>query len=204
MDVTTGVSNILASRITGAHALPSSNRRPAMPENTIRVGLIGAGSNTTKLHIPGLKKQAGVEIVAVANRTRESGQRVASEFGIAKVHDDWPALIDDDGIDAVCIGTWTYMHSTLLIAALEAGEHVLAKRAWQWTTTMPATCSMQRGDIRRLRPRSCRRHTRSPAPCAVENVTAQLASRKLPSRAAAHWLTSTEPGADHYSDCSAV
>ena len=98
-----------------------------MPEKTIRVGLIGAGGNTTKLHIPGLKKQAGVEIVAVANRTRGSGQRVASEFGIAKVQDDWQALLDDDGIDAVCIGTWPYMHSTLLIAALEAGKHVLCE-----------------------------------------------------------------------------
>ena len=98
-----------------------------MPEKTIRVGLIGAGGNTTKLHIPGLKKQAGVEIVAVANRTRGSGQRVASEFGIAQVQDDWQALLDDDGIDAVCIGTWPYMHSTLLIAALEAGKHVLCE-----------------------------------------------------------------------------
>ena len=87
----------------------------------------GGGGNTTKLHIPGLKKQAGVEIVAVANRTRESGQRVASEFGIAKVHDDWRALLDDDGIDAVCIGTWPYMHSTMLVAALEAGKHVLCE-----------------------------------------------------------------------------
>lgn len=98
-----------------------------MPENTIRVGWIGAGGNTTKLHIPGLKKQAGVEIVAVANRTRESGQRVASESGIARVHHDWQALLADNGIDAVCIGTWPYMHSTLLIAALEAGKHVLCE-----------------------------------------------------------------------------
>lgn len=93
----------------------------------LRVGLIGAGGNTTKLHIPGLQKQDGVEVIAVANRTRASGQRVADEFGIPTVYGDWQALLDDPEINAVCIGTWPYMHSTLTIAALEAGKHVLCE-----------------------------------------------------------------------------
>ena len=98
-----------------------------MSEKKIRVGLIGAGGNTKALHIPGLKKQDGVEIVAVANRTRESGQRVADEFAIPRVHDHWQALLEDASIDAVCIGTWPYMHAPLTIAALEAGKHVLCE-----------------------------------------------------------------------------
>lgn len=93
----------------------------------IRIGLIGAGGNTTSRHIPGFKAQEAVEIVAVANRSLESGQRVADEFGVARVYGDWQALLADDEIDAVCIGTWPYMHSTLTIAALEAGKHVLCE-----------------------------------------------------------------------------
>lgn len=98
-----------------------------MSTNRIRIGLIGAGANTRKLHIPGFKKQSGVEVVAVANRTRESGQKVADEFAIPTVHGDWRALLADASVDAVCIGTWPYMHSTLTIAALEAGKHVLCE-----------------------------------------------------------------------------
>ncbi|MGZ0187302.1 MAG: Gfo/Idh/MocA family protein [Alphaproteobacteria bacterium] len=98
-----------------------------MGNDGIRVGLIGAGGNTTARHIPGFKKLAGVELVAVANRTRASGQRVADEFGIPTVHDNWQALLGDDTLDAVCIGTWPYMHSTLTVAALEAGKHVLCE-----------------------------------------------------------------------------
>ncbi len=98
-----------------------------MTDAPIRIGLIGAGGNTTSRHIPGFLKQSGVTLTAVANRTRASGQRVADEFGIPKVHDDWQALLADDAIDAVCIGTWPYMHSTLTIAALEAGKHVLCE-----------------------------------------------------------------------------
>src|SRR5262245_8160098 len=98
-----------------------------MSEKTIRVGLIGAGGNTKAFHITGFAKQANVQIVAVANRTRESSQRVAHEFAIPKIHDHWQSLLEDASIDAVCIGTWPYMHAPLTIAALEAGKHVLCE-----------------------------------------------------------------------------
>jgi len=98
-----------------------------MSEKQIRVGLIGAGGNTKAFHIPGLVKQDGVQIAAVANRSRESSQRVADEFAIPKVHDHWQALLEDLSIDAVCIGTWPYMHAPLTIAALDAGKHVLCE-----------------------------------------------------------------------------
>lgn len=93
----------------------------------ISVGLIGAGTNTKKRHIPGLEAQQDIEIVAVANRTRESGEKVATEFEIPKVCDSWLDILDDEDIDAVCIGTWPYMHATMAIAALEAGKHVLVE-----------------------------------------------------------------------------
>jgi predicted dehydrogenase len=91
------------------------------------VGFVGAGRNTRTRHIPGFQKQPGVELVAVANRSRESGERVAKEFGIARVYDDWRALVGADDIDAVCIGTWPYTHCEMTVAALAAGKHVLCE-----------------------------------------------------------------------------
>jgi len=98
-----------------------------MANNVIRVGLIGAGGNPRSRHIPGFKKQQGVELVAVANRTPESAKKVADEFGIPKIAADWTEILADDGVDAVCIGTWPYMHEELTIAALKAGKHVLCE-----------------------------------------------------------------------------
>ena len=98
-----------------------------MSDQTIRIGLIGAGGNTRSRHSPGFREQSNVEIVGVANRTRASGQAVADEFDISTVYDDWQALLEDPSIDAVCIGTWPYMHRTLTIASLEAGKHVLCE-----------------------------------------------------------------------------
>ena len=39
-----------------------------MSQDTIRIGLIGAGGNVRSRHIRGFREQANVEIVSVANR----------------------------------------------------------------------------------------------------------------------------------------
>ncbi|MBI3957748.1 MAG: Gfo/Idh/MocA family oxidoreductase [Chloroflexi bacterium] len=98
-----------------------------MTTSPLRVGVIGAGANTRTKHIPGLQAIDGVEVVAVCNRSLESGQRVADELGIPQVETDWRAVINDLAIDAVVIGTWPYMHKMLTIAALEAAKHVMCE-----------------------------------------------------------------------------
>ena len=98
-----------------------------MGQPVITVGIIGAGANTKTLHIPGLQSQKGVEVVAVANRTLESAEKVAKRFGIPEAMESWEDIICRDDIDAVCIGTWPYMHAPITIAALECGKHVLCE-----------------------------------------------------------------------------
>ena len=99
----------------------------AMPTPTIRVGFIGAGANSRLHHVPKMRAQPGVELMAVANRTRESGERIAKDFGIIRVHDDWREVVQATDIDAVCIGTWPSTHCEMTVAALEAGKHVLCE-----------------------------------------------------------------------------
>src|SRR5438477_7945069 len=98
-----------------------------MSERPIRVGFVGAGRNTQSRHIPGLGKQPGVAFVTVANRSRESGERVAKQFGIRRVEDDWRAVASAPDVDAVCIGTWPYTHCEMTLAALAGGKHVLCE-----------------------------------------------------------------------------
>lgn len=98
-----------------------------MSNETIRVGIVGAGANTRLKHIPGFKAIQDVEIVSVANRTRESGERVADLFDIPKVYDNWLELVEADDTDAICIGTWPYLHCPVTLAALEHDKHVLCE-----------------------------------------------------------------------------
>ncbi len=96
-------------------------------QDTIRVGLIGAGANVQSVQIPGFRQIPGVEILAVANRSLASSQRVADQFGIPRAYSNWEELLSDTDVNAVLIGTWPYMHRTLTIAALERGKHVMCQ-----------------------------------------------------------------------------
>lgn len=93
----------------------------------IRVGVVGAGANTVQKHIPNLQAIEGVEIVSVCNRTRESSERVAKQFNIPKVYDNWRELVDAPDTDAIVIGTWPYLHCPVTIAALQANKHVMTE-----------------------------------------------------------------------------
>jgi predicted dehydrogenase len=96
-------------------------------DTPIRVGIVGAGANTRSRHVPGLRAQAGVEIVCVANRSRESSARAAAELGIPEIADDWRALVARPDLDAIMVGTWPYLHCPVTLAALESGKHVLTE-----------------------------------------------------------------------------
>ena len=98
-----------------------------MGEMILRVGFVGAGANTRSRHLPNLKRIRGVELTAVANRSRASGEKVAAEFGIGRVEEDWQAVVGAPDVDAIVIGTWPYLHAEVTMAALRAGKHVLTE-----------------------------------------------------------------------------
>lgn len=95
--------------------------------DTLRVGFVGLGSICRQRHVPGLKRIPGVEIVAVANRSRASSERAAAEFGIPEICEDWRELVARPDLQAVFIGTWPYMHREVALAALDAGKHVFCQ-----------------------------------------------------------------------------
>ncbi|MEM7533804.1 MAG: Gfo/Idh/MocA family oxidoreductase [Chloroflexota bacterium] len=107
--------------------------------NKIRIGIVGAGGNTKLMHIPKLQEIEGVEIVSVCNRSRESSEKVASEFGIPTVYDNWWDLIAADDTDAVVIGTWPYMHCRMTLAALAANKHVMCEARMAMNVTEAVT-----------------------------------------------------------------
>jgi predicted dehydrogenase len=93
----------------------------------IRIGVVGAGNNTRKHHIPKLQAIDGVSVVSVANRSLDSSQNVAGQFGIPKVYEHWQELVNADDTDAIIIGTWPNMHARVTLAALKAGKHVMCE-----------------------------------------------------------------------------
>ena len=98
-----------------------------MSNRVIRVGIIGAGRNTTTMHIPKLQALDGVEIVSICNRSHESSERVAQQFGIPTIYDKWWELAAAPDTNAIVIGTWPYLHCPATLAALAADKHVMCE-----------------------------------------------------------------------------
>ncbi|NUP98775.1 MAG: Gfo/Idh/MocA family oxidoreductase [Armatimonadetes bacterium] len=93
----------------------------------LRIGIVGAGGIVKERHLPGFTAIDGVEVVAVSNRTRESGEAVAHDWSIPHVHDDWRELVNRDDLDIIVVGTWPYLHRDVTAAALRAHKHVFCQ-----------------------------------------------------------------------------
>ena len=126
-----GYGGLPVAAALGHTAAAQSQQGPAAgtagPRLPIRVGIIGAGENVRDVMIPAFRRIPECQLVAVANTSLASSRRVATEFSIPKPYPHWKALLDDGEVDAVCIGTWPYMHHTLTLSALEKGKHVLCQ-----------------------------------------------------------------------------
>jgi predicted dehydrogenase len=139
-------------------------------QKTIRVGIIGAGGNSRARHIPGFRALPNVEVVAVANRSRASSEKAARELNIPRAFDTYQDLLEDPLVDAVCIGTWPYMHFPITVAALEAGKHVLTEARM----AMDAAEAREMLDASRRRPELVAQVVPSPFTFEVDRMVMDL------------------------------
>ncbi len=94
----------------------------------VRIGIIGAGGIFRSRHFPGLAKVEDAEVVAICNRSEESGRKIAGEFGLSPdIMTDPQALIAREDIDGVMIGTWPYKHCPFVLASLDGGKHTFVQ-----------------------------------------------------------------------------
>src|SRR5436309_12950032 len=96
--------------------------------NKLRIGIVGAGNIVRTRHLPALKKNPDIEIVAVSNSTYESSEQFCEEeLPHATPVRNWADLLALPDLDIIWIGTPPYMHSAVTISALEAGKHVFCQ-----------------------------------------------------------------------------
>ena len=92
---------------------------------TLRWGIIGTG-RIARQFADGLPHSQHGELVAVASRTPIT--ELAPEFGTARRYTGYAALLADESVDAVYIGTPHPMHAEWAIRAAESGKHVLCEK----------------------------------------------------------------------------
>jgi len=95
---------------------------------TVRWGILSTADIGVRKVIPGIRKAARCEVVAIASRDGEQARAVADHLGIPSAHASYEALLADPGVDAVYIPLPNHMHMDWTIAALRAGKHVLCEK----------------------------------------------------------------------------
>jgi predicted dehydrogenase len=93
---------------------------------TVRFGLIGAGG-IGQVRAMALKNLDGCELTAIADVDKERAKAVAPNPRTL-IFDDYQKLLADDEVDAVVVSTPPQFHEEIVIAALEAGKHVLCEK----------------------------------------------------------------------------
>jgi predicted dehydrogenase len=96
--------------------------------NKLRIGVIGTSWWTDFLHLPTLKADARVDLVAICGRNRERAQEMASKYGIPKVFTSYQDMLTPDMLHAVVVAAPDDEHCKMTMAALDAGLHVLCEK----------------------------------------------------------------------------
>lgn len=96
----------------------------------VRFGILGAAAIAPRALIGPARQRAvpDVEIAAVAARDPARARAFARKHAIARVHENYRALLEDPAIEAVYIPLPNALHAEWTIRALEAGKHVLCEK----------------------------------------------------------------------------
>jgi predicted dehydrogenase len=94
----------------------------------VRWGILSTANIATAKVIPGLRRAARTEVVAIASRDIALARSWADRLGIANAHGSYEALLADPDVDAVYIPLPNHLHKEWSIAAAKAGKHVLCEK----------------------------------------------------------------------------
>jgi predicted dehydrogenase len=103
--------------------------------NTLRWGVIATGGIARSVS-EDLALLADAELYAVSSRGQATADSFAATYGFAKAYGDddgvhgYQRLLADDAVDVVYVATPHAQHHQIVLAALNAGKHVLCEKAF--------------------------------------------------------------------------
>ena len=100
---------------------------------TIGIGLIGAG-NIAQFHMQGynsIREAYGEYIphfVVVADQNIKAAESIRDRYGYETATTDWHDVIGNPAVDVVLITSPNFLHAEMVIAAANAGKHVMCEK----------------------------------------------------------------------------
>jgi predicted dehydrogenase len=109
-----------------------------MTGRRLRWGVLSTASIAREKWIPGVRRSARSEVVAIGSRDGDAAAKVARELGIPGAHASYEALLADPDVEAVYIPLPNHLHLEWTLAALGAGKHVLCEKPLALTSAEAA------------------------------------------------------------------
>ena len=99
-----------------------------MSARTLGWGIIGLGRIAGSQIAPAITAAGNSTLVSVVSRDRARAEEFARTHGAATALDDYAKMLADPAVDAVYIATPNALHADQVIAAAQAGKHVLCDK----------------------------------------------------------------------------
>src|SRR5215472_10564746 len=112
---------------------------------SLGIALLGTGTIANHAFAPAVQATDGAQLVAVLSRDQRRGAAFAQRHGIPAVYDDLATLLRSPQVDAVIVATPDATHEPQVIAAAQAGKHILCEKPM---TTTVAGCQRMAEVIR--------------------------------------------------------
>jgi len=127
----------------GAHVEPemasSSQVQSPIPQATasqaassgkesVRLGVLGAGSFANAVLLPAISKVDGIERVTIASASGTSAHHASQRFGFSSAVSDEQSVLNNPEINTIAILTRHHLHARQTLAALAAGKHVFCEK----------------------------------------------------------------------------
>lgn len=95
--------------------------------SSLRWGLLGTGAIARKFAAELPHSQTG-HLQSIGSRSQEAAANFAKDFPVKNIHSTYESLLADPEVDAVYISTPHPWHVPWIIAAAEAGKHILCEK----------------------------------------------------------------------------
>jgi predicted dehydrogenase/threonine dehydrogenase-like Zn-dependent dehydrogenase len=95
---------------------------------SIRIGLLGAGSFATSTLLPAIKQVRGVEMIAACAANGSHAYHAARKFEFRSCTTDEQEVLSNPAVNTVVITTRHHLHAAQVIAALKSGKHVFCEK----------------------------------------------------------------------------
>ena len=98
-----------------------------MTSGEVGVGLVGCGF-IGQIHAEAFSLSGVASVRAVASRSPDRAAGFAARWGIPAWHTDYRELAERADVDLVCVAAPNSLHRDIVVAAAEAGKHVVCEK----------------------------------------------------------------------------